>query len=553
MDSYNIASFLRARASEDPDRVAIRFMKPHAGPDRPEGTELTFRELETLSDHYARGFERIGLKKGDRTLVLARPSLDFFAFMFGLFKMGAIPVLMDPGMGMKNLLACITQIRPRAVVALSVIHAFRQFIRKPFAHSDLFVTVGRRWFWGGPTLGQVLAHGAAEAAPYELNPFAGSDEACIIFTSGSTGTPKGVSFPHEAFVTVMHNITEMFGYTTDDVWMEAFSSFVFFDVCAGMTTVVPEGNLTKLATVEPADIVKAIQDNECTGAFASPIVWTNVLRLADKEGTKLPSLKRAVTTGAPIQTLMHRRFRGMVNDGVHMLTPYGATEALTVACISSEEILGETMAETVKGAGTCVGRAVPGTTIRIVRITEEPMPTWSDDLQLPTGDLGEIVADTVVASPEYKDNDKANAESKIERDGRIMHRMGDIGYLDDQARLWFCGRKAHRLETADGIVPAVPVEGIFNEHPAVFRTALVGLGTRGSELPMLIVELVDGQTWSAELEAEVLALAEGTRWEDLVQRVTTHDGFPVDARHNSKIRREDLKAWAEQQSLPAKT
>lgn len=551
MSSYNIASFLRKWAAEHPDRDAIRFMVPHAGPRRPLGTAVTFAELESMSDRYASGFARMGIRKGDRTLVLARPSLDFFAFMFGLFKLGAIPVLMDPGMGMKNLLACIAQIRPKVVIALPIVHAIRQFVRKPFADAELFVTVGRRWFWGGPTLAQVLE--AGDPDPYEMSPFEGSDEACIIFTSGSTGTPKGVSFPHEAFVTVTRNVTEMFGFSPEDIWLEAFASFVFFDTCAGMTTVVPKGNLTKLATVDPADVVAALQTHECTGGFASPIVWTNVLRYAEANGTKLPTVTRAVTTGAPIQTGMHRRFRALVNDDVPLYTPYGATEALTVAYISSEEILGDTMAQTVKGAGTCVGRAVPGTTIRIVPISDEPFPTWSDDLQLPEGELGEIVADTVVASPEYKENDRANAESKIEHEGRIMHRMGDIGYLDDQDRLWFCGRKAHRLETADGIVPAVPVEGIFNEHPAVFRTALVGLGPRGRELPMLIVELEKGQTWTAEIEAEILALAKGTRWEGLVQQVTTHDGFPVDARHNSKIRREDLKAWAEQQNLPART
>jgi acyl-coenzyme A synthetase/AMP-(fatty) acid ligase len=126
-----------------------------------------------------------------------------------------------------------------------------------------------------------------------------------------------------------------------------------------------------------------------------------------------------------------------------------------------------------------------------------------------------------------------------------MHRMGDLGYVDEQGRIWFCGRKAHRLETADGMVPNVPVEGVFNEHPNVVRSALVGVGPRGAQTAVLCVETRGA--WTPEDEREMLALADGTRWQGVVKKVLVHPGFPMDARHNSKIRNEDLQAWAEKQ------
>jgi acyl-coenzyme A synthetase/AMP-(fatty) acid ligase len=127
--------------------------------------------------------------------------------------------------------------------------------------------------------------------------------------------------------------------------------------------------------------------------------------------------------------------------------------------------------------------------------------------------------------------------------------MGDLGYLDTDGRLWFCGRKAHRLQTRDGLVPAVPVEGIFNEHPDVFRTALVGVGTFGTQTPILCVELEPGRAWSETLPRELDSLAQDTPYAGIVRRFLHHPGFPTDARHNSKIRREDLAPWASRMCL----
>ena len=236
----------------------------------------------------------------------------------------------------------------------------------------------------------------------------------------------------------------------------------------------------------------------------------------------------------------------------HTVDPYGATESLTVSSFDSRRILAETWSETAKGAGTCVGKPVPGADVYIIPVTDEPISTWYDSLMLPAGEIGEITVGSGVASPEYKERPDANALAKIKQGDRILHRMGDIGYLDEQGRLWFCGRKSHRIETPTGLVPAVPVENIVNEHPAVFRSALVGLGERRQEVPVLLVELEQGHEWSEALATELRERLEGTRWEGVVTAMEPYQGFPVDPRHNSKIRREVLKAWAETHFADAK-
>lgn len=537
-----VADLLRARANETPDKIAMRFPTAREG-GKPRWTDLTYAALDALADRYAHGFEAEGIARGDRTLVLVKPGPDLYGALFGLLRMGAIPVMLDPGMGLRGVLTCIEQIGARAIVAISPVHAVRCLYRRPFAAAEICITAGRRWFWGGPTLARLRDQ--APAAPFPARSFSPQDEAAIIFTSGSTGPAKGVSLRHGAFSFQVQALQEMLEVGPTDVTIECFAAFAIFDVAMGMTCVLPDMNLSKPASADPAKIMEAITHHSPTLAFASPIVWVNLVRYCQAEGYKLQSFEKLITVGAPIPPDLHRRFRSLVSPGVQVFTPYGATEGLPVSLIGTDTILGGTAAATAQGDGTCVGHPAPGMTIRIIRITEEPIETWSEDLLLPEGEIGEVVIDGAVVSPEYKERPDANAKAKIAAEGRVLHRMGDLGYLDSQGRLWFCGRKAHRLQTPTGMVPAVPVEGVYNEHPKVLRTALVGTGPAGHEVPVLCVELEAGEHWSPVLEEELKALAVNSRWSGVVQHILHHPGFPTDARHNSKIRREDLKPWAE--------
>ncbi|TNE86185.1 MAG: peptide synthase [Deltaproteobacteria bacterium] len=543
MSFATVADLLRERAAEHPDKPAMLFPAGRTG-GKPTWSPLSFGELDQLADRFAHGFASTGLKRGDRALVLVKPGADLYGTLFGLLRMGAIPVLLDPGMGMKGVLACIEQIGARAVIAISPVHAVRCFVRKPFKSMEIAITAGRRWFWGGETLAAL--RDGAPSEPYPKQVFDASDEAAIIFTSGSTGPAKGVSLRHGAFSFQVEALQTMLEVGADDVTVECFAAFAIFDVAMGMTCVIPDMNLSKPATAEPAKIVEAIEAYSPTLAFASPIVWVNLVRYCQANDVKLPSFRRLITVGAPIPPDLHRRFRELLSPGVQVFTPYGATEGLPVSLIGTDAILGETAVLTASGAGTCVGLPAPGMTIRVIKITEDAIAEWSDDLKLPVDAIGEVVIDGAVVSPEYKERPDANAKAKIRAGDRVLHRMGDLGYLDRHGRLWFCGRKAHRIETGSRMIPAVPVEGIYNEHPKVLRTALVGVGARGSETPILCVELEKGEKWTEDLGDELAVMAVGTRWEGVVSHIVHHPGFPTDARHNSKIRREDLKVWAEQ-------
>ncbi len=229
-----------------------------------------------------------------------------------------------------------------------------------------------------------------------------------------------------------------------------------------------------------------------------------------------------------------------------MHTPYGATEALPVCSIGSDEVLVRTRARTAEGGGVCVGRPVHTMQVRIIRIIEEPIPKWDDGLEVPPGEIGEIVARGPVVTRSYFNRPSSTGLAKIaDADGGIWHRMGDLGYLDETGRVWFCGRKSQRVETPERTYYTISCEGVFNAHKAVYRTALVGVARNGATEPVLCVEPEkDVSIPRATLREELLALGAARPHTQAIKTILFHKRFPVDVRHNAKIFREKLAKWA---------
>jgi acyl-CoA synthetase (AMP-forming)/AMP-acid ligase II len=242
-----------------------------------------------------------------------------------------------------------------------------------------------------------------------------------------------------------------------------------------------------------------------------------------------------------------------LSDGAQIFTPYGATESLPVCNVGSDEVLGETAALTAQGHGICVGRPVDRVRVRIIGITDEAIPNWSDQLTVEDGEIGEITVQGPVVSASYWARPEQTSLAKIRcSDGAIVHRMGDVGYFDGQGRLWMCGRKSHRVQTASGDLFSIPIERLFDCHPQITRTALVGVGAAGSQTPVLLIEkgtLLPGKP-ELELMDELRELGAGHELCRSLQMFAIYPGcFPVDIRHNAKINREELSLWATTEKL----
>ena len=227
--------------------------------------------------------------------------------------------------------------------------------------------------------------------------------------------------------------------------------------------------------------------------------------------------------------------------------PYGATESLPVAVLGSQEILSDTWPQTEQGAGVCVGRPVPIVEVKVIGISDESIETWDESLCVGPGEIGEIVVKGPVVTQAYFNDGNNTGLAKINDNGSVRHRMGDLGYFDDQGRLWFCGRKSHRVTLHSETLFTIPCEGIFNAHPDVYRTALVGVGTGESRKPVLCVELEKQETNKENLSQALKELAQAHPHTSQIDTILFHPSFPVDIRHNAKIGREKLSVWATEQ------
>ena len=534
----NIAGHLPEMAHRQPDTPAIIF---------PRGNrQLSFKELDSLSDCIAHALVRYGIDRGVRTVLMVTPGPEFFALTFALFKVGAVPVMIDPGLGIKNLKRCLDEAEPQAFIGIPKAHIARLLFGWGKATIHTFITVGKRLFWKGTTLAALIEQQQI-LTPFAMARTEQDETAAILFTSGSTGPPKGAVYSHGNFAAQVEALRTVYGIQPGEIDLPTFPLFALFAPALGMTAVIPEMNFTRPGSVNPRNILNAIKTYNVTTMFGSPALINRVGRFGEKHGVRLPSLRRVISAGAPVPAQVLERFTSMLNHGVEVFTPYGATEALPVCSIGSNEILTETRAITDAGGGVCIGKPVAGVQLEVIRISDEPIARWDDSLRAPTGMIGEIAVKGGQVTGHYYNRPEADKLAKIPDpdSGGFFHRMGDLGGRDEQGRIWFCGRKSHRVITSDATLFTIPCEAVFNTHPGVFRTALVGVGKPGQQLPVLCVELEkSGNIDQDKVRNELLAIAAAHIHTQGITTILFHPAFPVDIRHNAKIFREKLARWA---------
>ncbi|MBS0204280.1 MAG: AMP-binding protein [Planctomycetes bacterium] len=559
MTTVNIATHLQEMARRQPEQSAVMLPVGRAVQGKSSYTTLTYHQLDWMSDRLAEEFVKLGVGPGVRTVLMVPPSLEFFALTFALFKAGAVSVFVDPGMGVKNIGKCLAEAQPEAFVGIPKAHFARWLIGwgKPTLKQNIAVGPGAGWCrllghittWDVP--GFLPPGHMTESSEFSIAATTAADTAAILFTSGSTGVPKGAVYSHGNFAAQIEMLRTAFSIQPGEIDLCTFPLFALFAPALGMTAVVPRMDFTRPATVHPPEIADPIQQHGVANLFGSPALLNRVGRYYERENVQWPSIRRILSAGAPVSAEIIERFARHLAPGVQIYTPYGATESLPVAVIGSDEILTDTRHVTAQGGGTCVGRPVEGIQVSIIRISDDPIENWDDSLVLSPGEIGEIVVHGLNVTQEYFHRPDLTALAKIAdaKAGRSRHRMGDVGYLDSKGRLWFCGRKSHRVITADRTHFTEPVEGVFNTHPAVFRTALVGVRRSGGIEPVLCVERESAHRRdpTESLTRELKEL--GARFEQTrpIQTFLYHDAFPVDIRHNSKIFREKLAVWAEEQ------
>lgn len=471
-----------------------------------------------LADRVARvsgAFRAQGIVRGDRVSVLIPPGPDLVCTVYALWRIGACAVVVDRGLGIRGMRRAIRGAAPQHVVGTREGLFLARTLRIP----------------GSRISTRALASLSRDAEDAGVEARA-SDEAVVVFTSGATGPAKGVIYRHRQVESTMNLLRSHYGLSHDDSLVAAFAPWALLGPGIGITSVIPDMDVTSPATLTASALADAIASAQGTVVWAAPAALRNVVHTAPaltrSQIETMAGVRLLLSAGAPVPLALLEE-AAEIFPHASLRTPYGMTEALPVAEADLVDIRSRGL-----GNGVFVGPAVPGVEIAIAPL---------DALGFPADHAGtepEVTGEILVRASHIREGyDRLWATTARASRNAGWHRTGDVGHLDHTGALWIEGRLAHVITTVNGPVTPVALEQRALTT-GVANAACVGIGPRGTQQVALILEmpgdsiLLDAAKTSAFRDACEYPFA-------VVMRI---DHLPVDIRHNSKIDRAALAEWA---------
>jgi len=519
----NITSLLTA--VNDSERPALIFSGP-------KESIITFRELDNFSSRLSVGMDAAGLRKGDRVLVLAPVSLMLYAGLIALFKLGTTAVFLDPQTGYGQLNRAIALANASAFIGTRKLLWLRFFSSALRRIPHIFLSEGE----SPRSLQQIACSFPSQTEIAEV----GDDHpALITFTGGSTDvSPRGVVRTHCLLIEQQRALSRVLPVQENDTDLPAFPLASLLNLASGVTSVIPDFPFRRPDSVQPEKILRQIQRYNVTTGSGSPAYWSAIVKYCLSH-EQILNLRRIVTGGAPsTPELMQQLSR--VAPNAEILNLYGSSEAEPVARMSGQELAADKITRIEAGAGIPLGRSVSEICIRILDENHH---------ERPANEVGEIWVSGAHVARGYFSNPKANAANKyLDAEGELWHRMGDIGYKDDDEWLWLVGRVNTIIVRAGKPIYPMQVEAVVGKLPFVQRTALVGdadklLGERA----ILLVEFAKNIPRPNAWRQEIQSLVAERGW--VVDAIRSIRKIPVDARHNARIDYEKLRSMMKRMIL----
>jgi acyl-CoA synthetase (AMP-forming)/AMP-acid ligase II len=495
---------------------------------------VSYQELLETSVRLASSLARRGVAPGDRVLIMVPMSIALYQSMLATLKLGGVCLFVDPADGLRHLDRVAAMMRPKAYIAAPRAHALRLLCPSLWRIPVQVSTA--------PTLPhaeslEALVGGGDPTLPTAA--VAADDAAVISFTSGSTGRPKGVRRTHTDLRTQFRILCEHEGKKMLGVNFCAFPMIPIDDCAFGRTSLLAKVEPGRMGEADPALLVDQMRAYPPALVSCPPLLLTRIVEHCLREGVKLDSVRYVYTGGGDIPIGTVRRLsQAMPAARLHMI--YGSTEAEPVAMISDKEVLAETAALAARGEGRCVGRAGGEIRVAVVRPTEGPLTSLE-----PASGFGEIVVAGPHVNASYYENEEETRLHKFHDPvtGIRWHRMGDLGYLDAQGRLFVVGRLATRVETPVGTLHPGLVEPVFEQIDGVARAALAGIpivvkGEPQTSAALFIETAAGGADPSAVLEAATRLVKERHL---PIRTVEIVPAIPLDRRIAAKVLYDELK------------
>ncbi len=471
--------------------------------DAAADASVTRPEFAARVASYAEALHHRGVHTGDHIAVLVSPSIDLIAVVYACWRIGAVAVITDRGLGLRGLTSAIRASRVKHAIgpakALMAVRLLRWAPRASMIRLSVLSS--------SPVVSRLEFVSAPEPTADDL--------AAVLFTSGATGPAKGVRYTHRQLYAQRDALQKTYNITPTDAFVAAFAPFALYGPALGIATGLADMDVTSPGTLTASALDDACRRVGATMVFASPAALANVVRTASTEVVHLRTVRLVMSAGAPvpIKTLQEV---SLLCPLAELHTPYGMTEVLPVADVSLRDLT-----RIGTGHGVCVGKPVNDCEVRIDNDTSELL----------------VSAPWMSAGYDSLWLTQHNSRSVLNVDGhtRTWHKTGDVGHIDSEGNVWIEGRLVHVIHTSRGPVAPVPLEIAVEALPKIVRAAAVGIGPTGVQQVVIVVEI--SNTTGGPAEAELTSAVRTALAPLTIASVWVTQKLPVDIRHNSKIDR----------------
>jgi acyl-CoA synthetase (AMP-forming)/AMP-acid ligase II len=508
-------------------------------------SHLTFRQLDQRSNELARGLQQAGVIRGTRAALQMLPGIEWFSITYALLKIGAVPILLQPALGIRKMAQCVKAVEPEILITEPKYQALQTFNANNYQSVHLHISTEKRWYSKGISITDLQKNDHASFQPAEMR---SHDTGMIVFsTSCESEKPKPTVFTHGMLNAIIELIRSVMAVTLESTLVTPFPFFMILAPATGIRQIIPASHSLKANKLDPRILVETIWDYGVTHLLMSSTRLMMLTEFLRNEAIFLPSMQRIASWGEPYPAFELQKLHSFINEKTQIFPIYGMAEAPVISTLGSHKIVSETQVKTERGFGLCQGQVVDGLEIRIIEVNDRPIDNWSDDLLVDKGGIGELVVKGEAVSRQYYNNSKNDALHKIP-DGKFMwHRTGDIGWQDTKGHFWFCGRKQDRITIAENeTLYTIPCEAVFMQHERVHRCIIVGVGPVPYQTPVLIIELAPGDSgkYISTLTHELRDLALAYPHTGNIKNILFRKSFPVHSLYHQKINRKQLTIWA---------
>ena len=537
----NLYNHLQRAAERRPAQVAVH--APDHGSD-PAGVNhhtITMAELDRQAGALAAGLVDLGVGAGDRVVLMVPVSVELYVVVAALFRLGAVPVLMDPWMGVARMADCIRRTRPRLFLGIPLAHAL--FLWRPGLRRLRRVTVsGERWM-GRHSVEEMIRAGAHAPPVRDLRSDA---PGLITFTGGSTGRPKGVFRTHGLLQAQHEGTTRCMDMRPGDVHMQAFPNMVLSNIASGVTSVIPWFRQGHAAEVDPVALLRQVRRLGVAGMCGPPALLGRLARYCVEHEQRMGTVRRVLVGGSAVSFDLLKQMDRATRPGASVVL-YGSSEAEPLAILEGHDEIERAERAMRSGGGLCLGYPRPALDMQIRALPPGLHTAGLDEgglvaASLPVGHIGELVVRGRHVSRRYFGDPGAEAAQKIRTsDGLRWHRLGDLGYLDEEGRVYVVGRINDTVQRRGRSLYPLVVEPLVEQLPFVRRCGLVGHPRKGMNRSILAYEPADpGARRRDRRDREETIRAECDRIGVIIDQVVVVDHIPVDPRHNGKVQRDEL-------------